>query len=216
MEIGNIAGRGTPWIDDHDFHRRARLFRGRDALIQHRMRPGGVRSNKNQQIGLLQIRIAARHRVSAEGPLIAHHGGRHAEPRVGVDVRRAEKPFHELVGGVVILGKQLPGGVKRHRLRAVCIDNCAKPRGRRVERCLPVRPFAVDFRVQQPPVMAGRLAKRRAFDAQPPEVRRMVFITAHAHRAALVALRHHAAAHPAIGAGGFHTVHDACACNSSA
>jgi hypothetical protein len=51
--------------------------------------------------------------------------GRHTEARVGVDVGRAEKAFHQLVGDVVILGEQLAGQIEGDRIRPVAIKDRA-------------------------------------------------------------------------------------------
>ena len=48
------------------------------------------------------------HGVGAKGTAMPRYRGRHAKPRIGVDVSRAEKPLHQLVGNVIILGQQLP------------------------------------------------------------------------------------------------------------
>ena len=149
MQIGNITGRGTPRIDHHHLHRRIVDFRLHQALIEHRVRPGGVRSHQHHQVGLLNVFVAARDNVFAKGALVAHHRRGHAEPGVGVDIGRADKALHQLVGGVVILGQQLAGGIKGHRLRPMFFNNLPQPRTRDIQRLLPAHRLVVHLRVQQ-------------------------------------------------------------------
>ena len=56
---------------DHDHARAALLLVGEHALVQHRMAPGRVGADQHQKIGLVEIFIAARHRVGAEGAAVA-------------------------------------------------------------------------------------------------------------------------------------------------
>ena len=41
------------------------------ALEQHRMAPGGVRADQHEQVGLVEVLVAARHHVRAEGAAVA-------------------------------------------------------------------------------------------------------------------------------------------------
>ncbi len=55
MQIGEVAGRGATRID-HDEAHAGPLFLGlHDALIQHRVTPGGIGADQHDQIGQLQI-----------------------------------------------------------------------------------------------------------------------------------------------------------------
>ena len=152
MQIGNITGGGSAGIDNHHLHLRVVVLRLRQPLIEYRMRPGGVRPDQRHQIAVFHILVAARHHVFAKGALVAHHSRGHAEPGVGIDVCRADKPFHQLVGGIVILGQQLAGGVKRHRLRPPFIDNLPQALSCRAQRLRPVHLKAVNDRAQKPPL----------------------------------------------------------------
>ena len=77
------------------------------------MAPRRVRANQQDQIGLIEILVIARHRVGPESALVAGDGGGHAEPRIGIDIGRADEAFHQLVGDVIVLGQQLTGNVER-------------------------------------------------------------------------------------------------------
>ena len=59
---------------DHDHPRAALLLVDEHALVQHRMAPGRVGADQHQKIRLVEIFIAARHRVGAEGAAVAGDG----------------------------------------------------------------------------------------------------------------------------------------------
>ncbi len=88
---------------------------------QHRMAPGRIGADQHQQIGFVEILIAAGHGVGAEGAaLVAGDRGGHAEPRVAVQVVGPQQPLRELVGDVVVLGQQLAGEVEGDRSGPCC------------------------------------------------------------------------------------------------
>ncbi len=151
MAIGDLAGGGAPGVDRHDLQPGIIPLRLRQTLVQHRVRPGGVRADQHHQIAVFHILIATGHHVGAKGPLVAGHRRRHAQPRIGVDVRRADKSLHQLVGGIVILRQQLAGGVEGHRLRTVLVDNLLQAGSGLRQRLRPGHRLAVHLRRQQPP-----------------------------------------------------------------
>ena len=79
MKVGNVAGRGTPGIDHDDF-RAAHLLGSGKTLVQHRMAPRRIAADKHNEIGRIDIVVAAGHDVLAERPDMAGDRGRHAEP----------------------------------------------------------------------------------------------------------------------------------------
>ena len=87
------------------------------------MAPGGVGADQHDQVGLVEILVAAGHGVGAEGAAVAGDRRGHAQPRIGVDVGRADKALHQLVGDVIILGQQLAGEIERDRVRAIALDD---------------------------------------------------------------------------------------------
>ena len=173
-QVGVAGGIGPARID-HDDARAARLLVGEHALEQHRMAPCRVGADQHQQIGLVEILIAAGHGVGAEGAAVAGDRRGHAQPRIGVDIGAADEPLHQLVGDVIVLGQQLPGEIERHRAGAVALDDMREAMGDMVERVAPGHAFhaalaAADHRIEQPVLEAQRLAERRALRAQPPEI----------------------------------------------
>ena len=87
-------------------------------LVEHRVAPGEIGADQHDQIGELQILVAAGHRVGAEGPAVAGDRRGHAEARIGVDIGRADEALHQLVGDVIVLGQKLAGDVEGDRVRA--------------------------------------------------------------------------------------------------
>ena len=72
---------------------------------------------------LIEVFVVAGHDVGAEGAAMAGDGRSHAQPRIGVDVGRAEEALHQLVGDVIVFGQQLPGEIKGNCIGSVlCID----------------------------------------------------------------------------------------------
>ena len=156
-------GIGPARIDHHDA-RAALLLVGEHALVQHRMAPGRVGADQHQKIGLVEIFIAARHRVGAERAAVAGDRRGHAQPRIGVDIGAADKTLHQLVGDVIILGQQLAGEIERDRAGTVARDDVLKAMRDMVERVAPGHPLhgplaAADHRIEQA-VRRGRASRR--------------------------------------------------------
>jgi hypothetical protein len=79
MQIGLFGGFGAARVDHHDLG--AARGAGRlDALPHHRVAPGGVAAQQQDEIGLVQIAVAAGHHVLAKGAVVGGHGAGHAEP----------------------------------------------------------------------------------------------------------------------------------------
>ena len=111
-QIGFISGGRAAGVDDDKFGAPLRSI-GLHALEKNRMTPGGVRAHQHDEIGFIEILIAARHEVAAKGALVACDRRSHAEPRVCVHIRRPQKALHQFVGDVIILRQQLPREIKR-------------------------------------------------------------------------------------------------------
>ncbi len=191
---GRRVGRGgAPGIDHHD----PRVPPGQPG-VQHRVAPGAVGAHQHHELGRVPVVVDARHHVLAKGAHVPGHGGRHAQPRVGVDVGRADEALHQLVGDVVVLGEELSRQVERHAVGAMGLDRAAEPGRHPVQRLVPAGLPAVHARPQQPPAPAQRFAQRGALGTQPALIGRMRLVAHHPP----VRQRHHPASHPAIRAGG--------------
>ena len=175
-------------------------FAAGEALEQHRMAPGGVAADQHDEVGLVEVLVAARHDVLAEGAHVPGDRGGHAQAGVGVDVGRADEALHELVGDVIVLGQELTRSVERDRLGAVLRDGMREGLGDEVERLVPRGAPPVDLRVEEAVAEAERLAERRAFRAQVAGVGRVRRVAGYGARRA----DHDAAADAAVGTGGAH------------
>ena len=132
--------------------------------IQHRMAPCRVGADQHQKIGLVEILIAAGHGIGAERAAMAGDRGRHAQPRIGIDIGAADESLHQLVGDVIILGQQLPGQIERDRAGAIARDDVREAMRDMVERIAPGHPLhralaAADHRIEQP-ALRGRAFRR--------------------------------------------------------
>ena len=127
MQIGGFGGDGAARVDVDDL-RSALLARRHQALIEHRMAPGHVAADLNDEIGFFQILVAARHDILAEGAHMAGDRGRHAEPRIGVDIARADEALHQLVGDVIVFGQELAGDIEGDRIRPMRIADARELR----------------------------------------------------------------------------------------
>ena len=161
MQVGDLARRGAARVDHDD----PVVPRFSCAATRRWYSTGwhqaALRADQHDQVGLLEILVAAGHHVRAEGAAVAGDRRGHAEPRIGVDVGGADEALHQLVGDVVVLGQELAGDVEGDRVRPVLGDRCARNvAGDQVERLVPARAPAADLGMEQPAV--ERRASRRA------------------------------------------------------
>ena len=66
MRVREVRGGGAARVDVNDTHVAPRVFRSRNALIQHRMAPREVGPNQHDQVSLFQISVRARNRIRAK------------------------------------------------------------------------------------------------------------------------------------------------------
>ena len=140
MQVGDVRRCGATRIDKNDLQSGPLLLSRRDALIKDRVAPGEIGADQDDEVGELEILVASGHGVGPEGALVSGDGRRHAQPRVGVDIGRADEPLHQLVGDVVVLGEELSRDVERHRVGAVVADRLAELAGDEIERRIPIGP----------------------------------------------------------------------------
>ena len=130
----------------------------------------GVGANEEEAIGVIDILVAARHNILAEGAHVAGNRRGHAQPRIGVDVGRADEALHELVGDVIVLGQKLAGEIEGDRLGAMLLERACDAGCDTIDSLVPAHPPAADLGMEQPGLQAQRLAERRALGAQSAEV----------------------------------------------
>ena len=180
------------------------------------MAPGGVGTHKHDEIGLIEILIGSGHQIAAKGALVASDRRGHAEPRIGVHIRRPQKALHQFVGDVIILRQQLPREIKGKRVRPMGARIARKVFRDRIQRNVPshalIRTASLAHHgMQQTPFKRHRLAQRRALGAQSTKICRMIGITCNGDAADAVRRCKNPAAHAAIGAGRADSVHGRCA-----
>ena len=191
-------GRGSAARVQHHHLGAARLPGRCQSLVQHRVTPRGVAAHQHHQGRLVQVLVNSRHHILAERAHMSGHRGRHAQPRVGVDVAATDEALHQLVGDVIVLGQALARHVERHAVRPMHRDRGCEPCGNQVQRRVPAHGAPIHGRPGQPPHIIQRRGKRGAFRAQPAPVGRMVRVGCDD----AVRPCHYPASHPAIRAGG--------------
>jgi hypothetical protein len=208
VEVGRGRRIRAPRVDDDQLRLGSPRAGVLDPTEQDRMRPSGVRAAHEIEVGVVDVLVAGGGCVGAERELVSGDRRRHAESRVGVDVVGADQGAGELVEDVVVLGKELAGDVEPDRVGTVLADDRGEPSCGEVERLAPARAapgrgaVAPELGVVGAGVVSRREMQRRALRAQAAEVRRMSGIAAHVGHAAVVGRDDHAAAHPAVAAGG--------------
>ncbi len=163
MQGRKIAAGRAPRIDHNDRHFRPARLGGFDTAVKNRMTPRQIGSDQHQHIGLFQILITGRHGITAESALVAGHRRGHAQPRVGVDVGRADVALHQLIGDIVVLRHQLAGHIKGDRVRTMLIDGLAQSRRDMSQGGVPFDRFATNAGAGQPPLMADGFPERQPF-----------------------------------------------------
>ena len=73
----------------------------------------------------------------------------HAQAAVGVDIRAADKTFHQLVRYIIILGQQLAGDIECDAIGTMFADRICKACCNQIESPIPFYSLAADFRIEQ-------------------------------------------------------------------
>jgi hypothetical protein len=176
---------------------------------QHRMGVGQIAAGKQHAVGLFQIGITGGRAIGPESLFIGSDGAGHAQAGIGVDIVGSHHALGQLVEQIVVLGQQLAGHVKSHRVRPVLADDAGKTFRHAVQRAVPVNALArriaggPHFRVQCAATVAGGAGRQvQPLAAQPAKIGRMLRVAAHTGNASIFAGNQHATACAAIAAGG--------------
>ena len=197
MQVRRLRCCGAARVQ-HDDLRAMRRTGGEQALVQHRVAPGGIAADQDDQVGVLEVLIDAGDDVFPEGSDVAGDRGRHAQARIGVDIGAADEAFHQLVGDIVVLGQALAGDIEGHAVRPVQRDGLAEARGDQAQRVVQRRGLAGDRRCREPGGVVKGRAEGRAFGTKPAAVRGVGGVG----RDGAAGPSDHAAANTAIGACG--------------
>ena len=177
------------------------------------MRVRGIRACDENAFGFIDVFVARGRRIGAERCLVTRHGGRHAQPRIGIDVVGADQAFREFVEDVIVFGEQLAGNIERDTVGAMLADNRGELFRGDVQCVIPVhartngRARAAQLRIQRARVVPGGQMQRRTLGAEPAEIRRMRRIAAHAGDTAARSLDQDAAADSAVTARRWNGLH---------
>ncbi len=136
-QVGNVRGMRTPRIDHDDLHLRVGALGIFQPPKQDRVRKRRIGPGNEHALGVLQIVVARRRCVCAQGLFVARHGAAHAQARVGVDVVGADQALGQLVEDIVVLGQQLARHVETHRVRAMGLQGLGKGARGPVQRIAP-------------------------------------------------------------------------------
>ena len=148
VQIGDVASRRAARIDDHHPHVGPRFLRGGQSLVEYGVRPGIVRTRDDDEIGGLDILVTDGNHIGTEGALVRGHRRRHAQARIGVDVRTADESLHQFVGDVIVFGQKLAGNIERHGVRPVLGDDLPELVRNLVKCLIPSDALTVDQRIQ--------------------------------------------------------------------
>ena len=175
------------------------------ARREQRVVVGDVGAPQHDDVGELEVLVAAGRAVGAEAQLVAGHRAGHAQRGVAVVVAQAHAEPHELAERVELLGHELAGRQHGDRLRAVLVERVAgsrRPRGRARRPTSPAgrRPIGVVSR----PSARDRVVLGQALRAQPAAVDRVVGVALHGDGPAVAHAEQHPAADRAVAAGRAH------------
>ena len=169
MEIGNLGAFRAARVGDDDLQVGIGGAGVLDVAEDDRVGDGRIGASNEDELGLQDVRVAARRGIGAQCLLVAGNGRRHAEPRIGVDVVGADQALGQFVEDVVILGHQLAGNVEGDRIRAVGTDDLGEPAGRVIERRIPTQRFSrpVPHGCAVPGAGGGRPGQRSGRGSRP-------------------------------------------------
>jgi len=147
MQVCGLSRRRAARVYD-DYFRAPFLARDHEALEQNRMAPGEVRSDEDDEIGELEILVAPRNRVSAEGPHMAGDGRGHAQARIGVDIGGTDEALHQLVGDIIVFGEELARDIEGDAVGSMRLDRFGEFAGDESQCLIPVGAPRSDQRME--------------------------------------------------------------------
>ncbi len=207
VQVGKLGGVGAAWIHHHNFHVGIVGFGILNASENDGVRVRCIGARNKQATGLVDVFIAGRRGIRAQGRFVTGHRGAHAQARVGVDVIGADQPFGQLVKHIVVFGEQLARNIKCHGIRAMGLDNLGKSVHHMVECRVPTDALfggvtrQAGLRVQAPRIQLGSQVQGRALGAQAAIVGRMFRVAFDVHNLLTFSGDDDPTAHAAITAG---------------
>ena len=114
------------------------VFIPQDALPQDRMRDAEIRTDKDEAVRFLEVRVSVGRRVEAKALLVGDVAGGHALARVRVAVQRAHAELPQRSEERHFLRANLSRAEKRHRLRPVLIHQRFELEREHLHRLVPI------------------------------------------------------------------------------
>jgi hypothetical protein len=139
VDIGPRGDRCAPGIDDHQPGRARAVQPVEHPHPQHGLGLGHVVPDQQQGVAGVDVGVGAGIAIAAERLHQRPLRRRRAQPGVAVQMRGADATPGDHTLGVVLLGEQLPRGVKRHRQAPVLVDHLPGTLGHPGHRGIPVR-----------------------------------------------------------------------------
>ena len=181
--------------------------------VEDRMAVGHIRADDEEHVGVLEVGIRARRAVRAQRELVPGAGAGHAQPRVRFQMGGADEALGEFGYQVLRLQRQLARDVERDGVRAVGVHDGAQPTSEVGDGARGVPGLRVGAAIRahhgllQPARRGQHLGAGRTLGAQPAAVGRVLPVADDLGQRAASGgvggdVQHHAAADPAIGAGG--------------
>jgi hypothetical protein len=169
----SVRGRQRASGIDHDQPGCAgRLARGEDAHEEDRALLGGVMTEQNDHVGLVEVGVAPRRAICAKVEHQRFAGCRGAQPRVGVDVWGRDPCPRDLGERVVILEEQLTRVVERDGIGSRGRERLLEARDDELHRALPCRALqpgaSADHRDVTAVGMRVRLPLLQTLRSEPP------------------------------------------------
>ena len=186
VQVSSAGGIGAAGVYADNADVRVGRFMGFDAPPDDGVAPGGVGSLHQKQVGFFDIVVTNRHGIFSQRQLISHHRRRHAQPRIGIDVVRANESFDEFTDQVILFRQALPRHVKRDRIGTVFLDKRLENGRCALQGHIPAYalhgPVAAEphLRIEQPVALVhDRIGQVHAFRAKHSLVGRVVFVAFH-------------------------------------
>src|SRR5207245_2393533 len=123
VQIRDVRGGRPPRVDDDDALPRPCFLAVANSVERDRVGLGHVAAEDEDDVGQLNIVVAAGRSVTTQTRPVTGHGGGHAQPAIRIGIVAAETAFEELVNHINGLGVELAAAVKGNGLRAVGVQD---------------------------------------------------------------------------------------------
>lgn len=168
VQVSLLRRRSKPWVD-HD------QFRAGFDPVHHPQEEDGVAvghvcADDQEDVGVIEVVVATRRAVGAEGLLVARSGTGHAQPGVRLDEVRAEVALGQFVRQVLRLQGHLTRHVERDGVVAVLLTDGGEPAGRLRDGLVEAHRLAVNEGRRLTTASVEQVGGGASFGAQPAPI----------------------------------------------